>query len=206
MIALNEMRQLAMRFGVIYLWLHLPIVAGVAFLLGSGYVFPLVTTAVLVGAATASWKLWGVTVQSRYVFSVALIAMPALLVYQFASHPWQVDLHMYFFAALALLAAFCDWRVILLTTVAVALHHLALNFILPAAVFPGGASLTRVILHAVIVIVEAGTLGWLCMSLERAFAKSELAVDEAKAAKAESETLGAQKRAADRPDGCGHRE
>jgi methyl-accepting chemotaxis protein len=33
--------------------------------------------------------------------------------YASAGHPWQVDLHMYFFACLAVLAGWCDWRVIL---------------------------------------------------------------------------------------------
>ena len=56
-----------------------------------------------------------------------------------SGHAWQIDIHMYFFAALALLVAYCDYRPILIGTAAVALHHLVLNFVLPAAVFPGEA-------------------------------------------------------------------
>jgi hypothetical protein len=49
--------------------------------------------------------------------------------------------------------------------VAVALHHLALNFLLPAAIYPGGADLGRVVLHAVILLMEAGVLIWLSFKL-----------------------------------------
>ena len=83
-----------------------------------------------------------------------------MLVYEFEGRPWQTDMHMYFFAVLASLAAYCDYRPIVAGTVAVALHHLMLNFIFPAAVYSGGSDLGRVVLHAVIVVVEASILIW----------------------------------------------
>ncbi len=81
-----------------------------------------------------------------------------MFTFQLAGHAWQIDVHMYFFVGLACLVAYCDYRPILAGTVAVALHHLALNFILPAAIYPGGADFGRVVLHAVILSVEAGVL------------------------------------------------
>ena len=56
---------------------------------------------------------------------------------------------------LACLLAYCDYRPILAGAVAVALHHLVLNFLPPAAVYPGGADFGRVVLHAVILLIEA---------------------------------------------------
>ena len=91
----------------------------------------------------------------------------AVFASQLSGHPWQIDLHMYFFATLACLVAYCDWRPIIAGTVAVALHHLILNFIVPAAIFPGGTDLGRVVLHAVILIMEAGVLIWLAFQLEQ---------------------------------------
>src|SRR4029077_16147859 len=90
--------------------------------------------------------------------------------YLFAGHAWQVDMHMYFFAALACLVAYCDYRPIVAGTVAVALHHRVLNFILPAAAYPGGGDVGRVVLHAVILLIEAGVLIWLAHTLSRLFA------------------------------------
>ena len=73
-------------------------------------------------------------------------------------------MHMYFFVGLACLVAYCDYRPIVIGAVAVALHHLVLNFMLPAAVYPGGSDFGRVVLHAVILLIEAGVLIWLALT------------------------------------------
>src|SRR5277367_6272235 len=93
----------------------------------------------------------------------------SVFTYQFAGHAWQIDTHMYFFATLACLVAYCDYRPIVAGTAAVALHHLALNFVLPAAIFPGGADFGRVVLHAVILTIEAGVLIGLAHKLANLF-------------------------------------
>ncbi len=91
---------------------------------------------------------------------------------------------MYFFAMLACLVAYCDYRPILVGTVAVALHHLVLNFLLPAAVFPGGADFERVVLHAVILLMEAGVLVALARKLMQLFETTALKTAEAESAHA----------------------
>ncbi len=58
-------------------------------------------------------------------------------------------MHMAFFAALAVAAGWLCPMSIILGTVFVAVHHLALNFAYPLAVFPEGGDLARVVLHAV---------------------------------------------------------
>src|SRR5258708_12930887 len=93
-------------------------------------------------------------------------------------------MHMYFFAALACLVAYCDYRPILVGTVAVALHHLALNFIIPAAIFPGGADFGRVVLHAGILILEACVLLWVAHQLARLFETTAQKTAEAESATA----------------------
>ena len=45
--------------------------------------------------------------------------------------------------------------------VVVAVHHLSLNFLLPAEIFPDGSVFLRVVIHAVIVVAEAAVLIWL---------------------------------------------
>ncbi len=112
----------------------------------------------------------------RYFQSAAMMLTVATLVAALDGHPWQIDMHMYFFASLAMLAAFCDWRAILVATATVAVHHLALNFILPAAVFPNGGDFFRVVMHAVIVLIEAGVLIWVSHHMAHALVESENAV------------------------------
>ena len=72
-------------------------------------------------------------------------------------------------SALACLVAYCDYRPIVISAVAISLHHFALNFMLPAAIYPGGADFGRAMLHAVIVAMESGVLIWLARKLADLF-------------------------------------
>jgi len=92
--------------------------------------------------------------------------------------------HMYFFAALAFLVAYCDHRPIVIGTVAVSLHHLILNFLLPAAIFPGGTDLGRVVLHAAILVMEAAVLIWLAHQLSQLFEATAQKTEEVEVAHA----------------------
>jgi methyl-accepting chemotaxis protein len=103
---------------------------------------------------------------ARALMGVTYPLLAALLLAMASDTGWLIDMHMVFFAFLAVLAALADWRVIVVGTVVTALHHLALNFIAPALVFPDGADLMRVIFHAVIVLVEAAVLIVLCRQFE----------------------------------------
>jgi methyl-accepting chemotaxis protein len=107
------------------------------------------------------------------------MAQVSLLVYAFKGDPGQIDVYMYFFAAPAIIAALCDWKAVLVAAATVVAHHLILNFVYPVAVFPNGVDFWRAILHATVVILEAGTLIWLTYRLSEAFVSSELAVETA---------------------------
>lgn len=103
---------------------------------------------------------------ARIALGASFPLFPALMLALAKGTGWLLDMHMVFFAFLAVLAIMADWRVILAATATTAIHHLALNFIAPAYVFPDGASLLRVLFHALIVVVEAGVLVMLCTRLE----------------------------------------
>ena len=70
----------------------------------------------------------------------------------------MVDIHMTFFAALAMLAAMADWRPVILAAGLTAVHHLLANFLAPAVVWTGGPDFARVLFHAVVVVTETGSL------------------------------------------------
>ena len=151
------------------LWLHVPIALVIGVTRDNGWLAPTALMAVFAIAATASWAMSGNGLSTRLTVAIALMGGASVLVYQLAGHPWQPDIHMYYFVALACLAAYCDYRPIIAGGVAVALHHVALNFILPAAVYPGGADLGRAMLHAAILFMEAGVLAWLSVKLSNLF-------------------------------------
>jgi len=166
---LEALRETTSKALIALLWLHLPIAMAIGMVRGSEWLLPAVFMAVFAAAATVSWRMAGNGLSTRLTFAVALMGGVSVLAFELSGHPWQIDVHMYFFAALALLVAYCDYRPIVIGTVAVALHHLILNFLLPAAIFPGGTDLGRVVLHAVILVMEAAVLVWLAHKLSQLF-------------------------------------
>ena len=181
------------RFMLAFLWLHVPLVAIAGAVVSGAWLMPGVGALILSLAVTLAWKAAPTGAAFRHALGVAQMAMVALLVLAFEGHPWQIDLHMYFFATLAILTAFCDWRTLVVAAGAVAVHHLVLNFAYPAAVFPGGGSFGRVALHAVIVVLQTGILAWIAWRLAGTFTASQAAVLEARAAHDEAEQAAAER-------------
>jgi methyl-accepting chemotaxis protein len=181
---LETLRETTSKALLAVLWLHVPIAMMIGLLRGTDWMLPTALMAAMALAATLSWRAASNALSTRLVFAVALMGDVSLFVYLLAGHPWQIDMHMYFFAALACLVAYCDYRPIIAGTVAVALHHLVLNFALPAAIYPGGADLGRVVLHAVILLIEAGVMIGLAFKLSQLFATARLKTSEAEAASA----------------------
>ncbi len=181
-----------------FLWGNVALIVIIAALRGVPVAMPGALAVLLAGAATLSWSATGGERSTRLVMAVAAMGMVALVVLMMAGHPWQVDMHMYFFATLAGLVVYCDPWVIVLGAASVALHHLVLNFLLPAAIYPGGADFGRVLVHAVVLIAEAGVLIWLASSLARLITRSASQVAEIEAARAAETAAIAEREAAER--------
>ena len=181
---LKHLRETTSRALLAVLWLHVPICLAISMARGIDWMLPLLLTAAMAMAATLSWRTIGNELSTRLIFAVALMGDVSVFTFQLAGHRWQIDTHMYFFAALACLVSYCDYRPIIAGTIAVALHHLILNLVLPAAVYPGGGDLGRVVLHAVILLIEAGVLIWLAHKLSHLFETTAQKTAEAQAANA----------------------
>lgn len=131
--------------------------------------------------------------------------LPALGVYLWAGHPWQLDAHLYFFVSLAMLTLLCDWRPILFATVLIALHHLSLGLAAPQYVYDGDGHVMRTLIHAAAVGLQFAVLAYLTTRLralmlrqEEARQRSDLAAAEAIEGRAAAEAAMAGARAADR--------
>jgi two-component system sensor histidine kinase/response regulator len=169
---MSELDRLRTRYGqflIILLWLHVPVALFVAMAVNRPLTAPVLAVVVLAGTYHLTWWCHGIAPVTRYLSAVALMGQPALLVWLMAGHDWQMDMHMYFFATLALTIGWCDWRVVLIAALTVAVHHLLLDFVLPMAVFTHGADLHRVYLHAVIVAFQTAVLVWLSNTLVESF-------------------------------------
>ncbi len=191
--SIDALRGRVTRILAIYICLHLPIVALLEWLVGGGVGW-LTGIALAVSVAVGGFAMASRGTSLQLFLSAALMVMIALLVAAMEGNPWQIDIHMYFFAALAMLTALCDWRAILAATLTIAIHHLLLNFALPVAVFPGGGDFFRVVLHAVIVLIEAGVLMWMSQYLAKALAQASQSLTEAEAARSQAEQAAAHER------------
>jgi methyl-accepting chemotaxis protein len=192
--AIETLRAKTTKLLAAYICLQAPLILVVDFLVNGGLGWmSAIGVAIAVATGVMAWVSGGPAL--RYFLSAALMLMVATIVATLAGNPWQIDAHMYFFAALAMLTVFCDWPSILVATVTVALHHLILNFALPAVVFPGGGDFGRVVLHAVVVLIEAGVLIWLSRHLAIALSSGEAALADAQKAHEEAEAIAQRERA-----------
>ncbi|MFP5454378.1 MAG: chemotaxis protein, partial [Alphaproteobacteria bacterium] len=150
-------------------------------------------------------------VRSRMTVGGLAAAQPAILVYSLSGHQWQMDMHMYFFVALASLTILCDWRPIVLASGLVAVHHLILDYVAPQWIFYGGGDLMRVFVHGAAVVLQCALLSHIGMQLgdllirqgqarhesERLASEAEAAATEARAAQEAAERALAAVAAAD---------
>src|SRR5581483_10543983 len=150
---LEALRETTSRTLLFLLWLHVPVVVIVGTMRGADWMAPTAVLVAMALAATLSWRAAGNGLSTRLLIAVALMGAPSLLVFEMSGHSWQADTHMYFFALLATLVAYCDYRPIII-----------------GAVYPGGSDLGLVVLHAVILLMEAGVLIWLTHKLTQLFA------------------------------------
>ena len=194
---IQDLRTRAIYYAVLLLWAHLPVLAGLALILGKGILLPVGIMAAVSVVTTFEWRRNGAGLPAQLSAAAGLAIGVSMIVYLMSGHEWQPDSHMLFFAAFALTAVFCDWRPIVTYAAIIAVHHLALNFALTSAVFPGEASFGRVLMHAVVLIIQAAPLIWLSTTLTRLFASSDALLQEAESSKAAA-TKSAQKKEQER--------
>ncbi|WP_313030285.1 response regulator [Brucella sp.] len=191
-IELDDIRRRFARFLVVLFWLHVPLFAAIAYGTGASVIGGALAGAFLAVSYNLMWWRADIAPATRFLSAVALVAEPAILLYLLRGHIWQMDMHMYFFAMLALTIGWCDSRATIIAAVAVALHHLTLDYLLPSLVFPTGSDIRRVMIHAVIVALEAAVLVWFSDMLVACVNSISKMRDEIMAKNAEIETRSAQ--------------
>jgi len=164
---------------------HVPILVAVGWFLGRPLASIAIIAAALAAAPVAAQLMRRPPVVVAFALVVALVGQTSLLVFMFEGHPWQVEMHFYYFAVLAMLSGFCDWRVLVTAAGLIAMHHLSLNALLPAAIYPGDSNIFRVSLHAVVVVIETAMLIRIGHAIRMAFAQAQDATRMAEAAAAE---------------------
>jgi methyl-accepting chemotaxis protein len=160
------------------IWAHGPVLAVAGWLAGGTVWLAMALWAVATATATVAHRGQAGAPATRATLAACLCVLPALLVMELAGTPWQIDAHMLFFAEVAATAMLLDWQAIIVGAAVVAVHHLALNFLLPELVFPGGAAFFRVVFHAVVLVLECVSLAWLVDQASGALVRAEAAAVE----------------------------
>jgi methyl-accepting chemotaxis protein len=194
--SIEKLRLAASRIFIPLLWGHIAVVGLIDWLSPNqspiGEVLPYLLAVAFAAAPTASFLADRSGFVTRTLVAIGFVGMTSLFVAE-GHGRWQIDFHMYYFAVFAMLAAYCDWRAILVAAGFTAVHHLSLNFLYSAAVFPDGSDLPRVFLHAGVVVIEGVVLVWLVRRLVELFASSDDAVEAARAAQEQEGRLAREK-------------
>jgi methyl-accepting chemotaxis protein len=173
MTRLDEFQRTIARGLIALAIVHIPILMAVAWALERDAWSVALVALVLAAAPIVFTVLQRPLRVVAFTLAVTLVGQTSLLVNVFSGHPWQVEMHFYYFAVLAMLSGFCDWSVLVLAGALIAMHHLSLNYVLPSAVYPGGSNFYRVIVHAAIVVVETVMLVGIGHTIRTAFTQAE---------------------------------
>ncbi len=175
---LDQIRTTSGKAILALLWVNVALIIGLNAWQGA-FGHTTATAAALALALPATWASTRSLIgpRTRIASSMALAGLVAVLVAVLqrngAGRSLQLDAHMYFFACLAIVAAWLDWKALVAYSAVVALHHLVVSLVLPGLVFPDGAGIDRVLLHAVILVAQTGILVWLVASLQTGVAASD---------------------------------
>lgn len=174
---MTHVEQLRTRFAqflVCWIWANTALQIAIGAARQSPHLFQLSLSAcILAIVATFSWRLLRTDWRNRQLSSVIVLGQIMMMVATLAGHPYQVELHLYFLAALAILSGWLDWRIFVTGTIALTLHHAGLSLLQSTAVFPGGNDLHRVLIHALIVVIEATALACIAVYLKKAMIQTE---------------------------------
>jgi hypothetical protein len=192
-LSLANIRMRATHLYTLIVWLHVPAVALIALNARNAWLAPAAFLAVVAVFATICARTMHDGLPLRTIMAIALTFGPIAFVYAgrgafsgISGHgDWQIDYHMYFFAVFAMLVGYVDWRPIIISASLTAVHHLILDLVVPAGVFPE-EGLDRVALHALCVVAECSVLIWITNTIAALFARLDEVMDFTAKATAEA--------------------
>lgn len=182
-----EIRQRGAFWIMMLIWGMAGQIAFVGWVLSVPSTYALATAIALGVIVSLAYRNNPVSESLQLTSAASLAICIGLVVNQVSDHPWQADMHMQFFAALAVLGIYFNWRAIVFYTGLVAIHHVLLTAFMPASVLPGGTDFARVSLHAVILVVEAGALIVISFIVNRALRNMQDAAHQSTQARQEAE-------------------
>lgn len=156
--SLETLRRSVARALTVLAVAHVPILVCICWLLGQSAWATGGTALICASLPLALNLLRRSTTLIAFALAGALVIQTSLLVAAFAGHPWQVEMHFYYFAVLAMLAGFCDERVLLFAAGLIVIPAVGLNESLSAALDPVYGSSLRGTIHFLMVAIVTTVL------------------------------------------------
>jgi methyl-accepting chemotaxis protein len=196
--SLGALRLIVARMLIVVALIHVPFLIAVAAWRNLDVIATALGASLLAAVPLLLYWLGRSTLMMSFALAIALVGQTSMLVFLMKGHPWQTEMHFYYFAVLAMLAGFCGWRVICLAAGLIAVEHAVFNMVMPDAIYGGGSDLPRVLVHAWVVVVESAVLLVIGAAIRAAFATAdrmrekaeELAADRERLAVARESVLG----------------
>ncbi|MBV9556698.1 MAG: hypothetical protein JO254_06430 [Pseudolabrys sp.] len=171
--SLEAFRRVVAQGLIVLAFAHVPLLTGIAFVRNENTLSVAAVSLLLAAMPAALLVLSRPLLTVGLALAVALVGQTSLLVYTMQGHPWQIEMHFYYFAVLAMLSGLCGWRVLMLAALLIAAQHLLFNSLLTEALYAGGTDYGRVIVHAIIVVIETAVLLIIGALIRGAFARIE---------------------------------
>ena len=171
-------RDKAIRLLLLEQWVLLAPIAITAWCTGNSWIGLLVVGGLFHACTSFFRKVDPIGLTTRSMIATGLLLDVLLLIYALTgTGSWQMDGgHMWVFAVWAHALGLLCWRSLVVSGTLGILHHFVLVFVFPLWVFPDGANLWRVVLHAGIVLIEGGVLIWLTAYLAKLLADNDRAL------------------------------
>ena len=155
---LHSVRIKADRLLLGVLAVHLAVCLGFAAVTGDWWPVMLVGVPALVVPALLVKVQPGSRV-SRLAIAFATMIFSALIIHQAKG---EIEAHFGIFVLLAFLLLYCDWKPLVAAAALIAVHHLSFAYLQAGGagvyVFPQPDGITRVLIHALYVVIETGVL------------------------------------------------
>jgi methyl-accepting chemotaxis protein len=168
-LSLEHLRARATELYAIIAWLHVPAVAAIAFAAHTAWVTPTVTLAAIALVATLCARYMKDGLALRSVMAIALTLGP--IGFSWAGFA-TVDTSLYYFAVIAMLVGYVDWRPIIISASGAAFNAVLLSLAASDIVFPA-EGMDRFVIQGICLLAELIVLISITNTLQALFSNAD---------------------------------
>jgi hypothetical protein len=169
-LSLDYLRERATELYAVLTWLHVPVVAGIALYANHAWVGPTVSLAAIALVATACARYMKDGIALRSIMALALTAGPIAFGWTAFGY-WTLDTSLYFYAVIAMLVGYVDWRPIIIAASAATFSAVFMSLAASDVVFPA-EGMDRFVIQAVCLIAECFVLITIVGILQQLFSNA----------------------------------